>query len=147
MYFFVTSHHNYLTSMNFKNFAKSYATEIDGEFRDYDDNQSVIVIKIPNERFQAVQGNVFKHEEYNDREVIQLKTKVCTVDQSIDFSDVLGSSREHIHSKFIIEDGFLKLESSAFMDSINEERIKEMIQEIGVLADKWEFKITGKDIY
>ncbi len=133
--------------MNFKKFAQKYAEEIDGEFRDYDDNQSVIVIRLDGDRFQAVQGNVYNHEGYDGREVVQLKTKVCTMEESIDFSSVLAASSDHIHSKFVIEDGFLKIESAAFMDSINDSRIKEMLQEIGQLADEWELKITGKDIY
>ncbi len=142
----VTSLSNY-QPMNFKKFAQSYANEINGEFRDYDDNQSVIVIRLPGDRFQAVQGNVFSHDGYGGKEVIQLKTKVCTAESSIDFSNVLSSSVDHIHSKFIIEDGFLKVEAAAIMSDVNESRVKEMIQEIGLLADKWEFKITGKDIY
>ena len=133
--------------MNFKKFAQKYAMEIDGEFRDYDENQSIIVIRLKGDRFQAIQGNVYNHEKYDGREVVQLKTKVCTAEESINFSEVLASSANHIHSKFIIEDGFLKVESAAFMDSVNDARVKEMIQEIGNLADEWEFKITGKDIY
>lgn len=133
--------------MNFKKFAQKYANEIDGEFRDYDENQTIIVIRLKNDRFQAIQGNVYNHEKYDGREVVQLKTKVCTAKESIDFSQVLASSADSIHSKFIIEDGFLKVESAAFMDSVNDSRIKEMIQEIGNLADKWELEITSKDIY
>ncbi|MCP4460532.1 MAG: hypothetical protein GY816_21295 [Cytophagales bacterium] len=133
--------------MNFKKFAQKYADEINGEFRDYDENQSVIVIRLEGDRFQAVQGNVYNHEKYGGREVVQLKTKVCTAAESINFSEVLASSTDNIHSKFIIEDGFLKIEASAFMDSISDSRIKEMLQEIGNLADEWELKITGKDIY
>ena len=133
--------------MNFKKFAQKYANEINGEFRDYDDNQSIIVIRLEGDRFQAVQGNVYKHEKYDGREVVQLKTKVCTATESINFSEVLASSTDNIHSKFIIEDGFLKIEAVAFMDTIDDSRIKEMLQEIGNLADEWELKITGKDIY
>ena len=133
--------------MNFKKFAQKYVDEIGGEFRDYDDNQSIIMIKVKGGRFQSVHGNVYNHDQYDGREVVQLKTKVCAVDESIKFPEVLASSVNHIHSKFIIEDGFLKVESAAFMDSVNDSRIKEMLQEIGNLADEWELKITGKDIH
>lgn len=133
--------------MNFKKFAQKYAQEINGEFRDYDDNQSIIVIRLEGDRFQAVQGNVYNHEKYEGREVVQLKTKVCTAAESINFLEVLAASTDHIHSKFIIEDGFLKIEAAAFMDSVSDDRIKEMLQEIGNLADEWELRITGKDIY
>lgn len=133
--------------MNFKIFAQKYANEIGGEFRDYDDNQSVIVIRLKNGRFQAVQGNVYPNEQYDGREVVELKTKVCTVEEPFDVVEVLTESASHVYSKFIIEDGFLKVKSAAFMDSVNDARIKEMFQEIGAFADKWELKITGKDIY
>lgn len=132
--------------MNFKKFAQSYAAEINGDFRDYDDEQSVIVIQLPDERFQAVQGRIFKHEKYG-REVLQLKSSVCKSSDLKDVNALLEASVPYVHSRFIIEDGFLRVEASAFMDTVNEKIIKEMIQEAGILADEWEFKITGKDIY
>ncbi len=132
--------------MDYRKFAKKYATEIDGDFREYDDQQSVIVIKLSDDRFQAVQGRVFMHEKYG-REVIQLKSTVCKSDEQIDFRAMLAASADYVHSKFVIEDGFVRVEASNFMERINESRIKEMIQEAGNLADEWEFKITGKDIF
>ena len=132
--------------MDYKKFAKKYASEINGDFREYDDTQSVIVIQLPDERFQAVQGKIYQHEKY-DREVIELKSTVCKSSEVSDFLAVMEASSQYVHSKFIVEDDYLRVEATAFMDNVNESRIKEMIQEAGNLADEWEFKITGKDIY
>ena len=132
--------------MNFKKFAKKYASEINGDFRDYDEEQSVIVIQLEDERYQAVQGRIYRNSRY-DCEVIQLKSTVCKISDVSDFEILLKASLEYVHSKFIVEDNFLRVEASYFMDSVNEMRVKQIIQEVGHLADEWELKITGKDIY
>ena len=132
--------------MNYRKFAKKYAEEINGDFSEYDDQRSVIVIQLPDERFQAVQGRIYTNEVYG-REVIELKSTVCKADENINFQEILEDSAKHVHSKFVIDDGFLRVEASAFLDNVNESRVKEMIQEAGNLADQWEFKITGKDIF
>lgn len=132
--------------MNFKKFAQQYAQEIDGDFRDYDEEQSVIVVPLSDERFQAVQGRIFNHPRYN-REVVQLKSTVCLVIENIDFNALLAASADYVYSEFIIEEEFLRVESSAFASDVNEKALKEMIQEAANLADEWEFKITGKDVF
>jgi hypothetical protein len=132
--------------MNFKKFCQDYAEEIQGEFREYDDTRSIIIIRLGDDRFQAVQGHVFTHEKYK-QEVLQLKSKVCTEKDPILFRKILEASTEFVHAKFIMEDGFLKVEASGFTKNLNDGQIKEMIQEVGQLADEWELKITGKDIH
>ena len=132
--------------MNYKSFAKKYAQEINGDFSEYDEERSVIVIQLPDERFQAVQGRIYKNDTYG-RDVIELKSNVCKADENIDFRAALNDSTKYVHSKFVVEDGYLRVEASAFMDNVTESRVKEMIQEAGNLADQWEFKITGKDIF
>lgn len=132
--------------MNYKTFAKKYAAEINGDFSEYDEERSVIVIQLPDERFQAVQGRIYKNDIYG-REVIELKSTVCKSEENINFREMLEDSSNYVHSKFVIDDGYVRVEASAFMDNVNESRVKEMIQEAGNLADQWEFKITGKDIF
>lgn len=132
--------------MDFKAFAKKYAQEINGDFSEYDDHQSVIVIQLPDERFQAVQGSIVHSPQYG-REVLHLKSTVCKESEKINFPNLLSESKENVHTRFVVDDGYLKVEALAFMDSLTEARIKEMIQEVGNVADQWEFKITGKDIY
>lgn len=132
--------------MDFRKFCKSYASEIGGEFREYDENQSVIIVPLEDERFQTITGHITMHPEYK-REVVQLKSKVCSTSEKIPFEEILAVSTEYPYTKCIIEDDFLKVEAICFMINLTENMIKEMIQEVANHADDWEFKITGKDIH
>ena len=132
--------------MKFDDFCKKYAAEIGGEYREYDDTQSVIIVPLSGGRFQTITGHL-KHDEDYDRQVVQLKTKVCGVEENIPFNEILFESANYPYSKFIVEDGFLKVEAIAFLNNLTEEMIKEMFMEIARHADDWEFKITGKDIH
>lgn len=132
--------------MDFVKFCKNYAQEIGGEYREYDSSQSVIIIPLPGNRFQTITGHITHNEDY-DREVIQLKTKVCELSEDIPFDKLLAESASYPYSKFIIEDDFLKVEAITFMVNLNEKMIKEMFIEIAKHADDWEFRITGKDIH
>ncbi|GAB4239035.1 MAG: hypothetical protein Tsb0034_15000 [Ekhidna sp.] len=132
--------------MDFRSFCKQYAEEIEGEYREYDNDRSVIIIPLPGGRFQTVTGHIVHNEEY-DREVVQLKTKVCEIKEDIPFEDLLAESASYPYSKFIVEDGFLKVEAIAFSVNLNKDMIKEMFAEIAKHADDWEFRITGKDIH
>lgn len=40
--------------MNYRKFSQNYAKEIGGEFREYDDKQSVIIVPLKRGRFQTV---------------------------------------------------------------------------------------------
>ena len=132
--------------MDFKAFSEKYAKEIGGEYRDYDGSRSVIIVPLKDGRFQTVTGHVTQNEEY-DREMVQLKTKVCSTSNNIPFEELLTESADYPYSKFIIEDDYLKVEAIAFLSVTSEEVIKEMFMEIAQHADDWEFRITGKDIH
>ncbi len=132
--------------MNFKQFMEDFATEINGQFSEYDENKSVIIVPLKDERFQTVIGKMYNHNRYG-RNVLEFTTKVCTVDESIDYKSILEASEQFVHSKFIVHDNFLKVESATFLDNSTDELLKEMIQEVANTGDEWEFKITGKDIH
>ncbi len=132
--------------MDYKKFSQSYASEIGGEFREYDDNQSVIIVPLRQDRFQTVTGHIVKHAGY-DREVIHLKSKVCELSYDIPFQECLEASKDYPYTKFMVEDGFLKVEAINFLINLNESMVKEMIMEIALHADDWELRITGKDIH
>ncbi len=132
--------------MDFKAFSEKYASEIGGQYRDYDGSRSVIIVPLEDGRFQTVTGHITQNEQYN-REMIQLKTKVCSLSNNIPFEELLIESADYPYSKFIVEDDFLKVEAIAFLDSVTEDSIKEMFSEIALHADNWEFRITGKDIH
>ena len=132
--------------MDYKKFSQSYAQEIDGEFREYDDNQSIIIVPLRKDRFQTVTGHIVKHDGYG-RDVIHLKSKVCELSYNIPFEECLEASKEYPYTKFIVEDDFLKVEAINFLLNLNEDMVKEMIMEIAQHADDWELRITGKDIH
>lgn len=132
--------------MNYRKFSENYAKEIGGEFREYDENQSVIIVPLKRGRFQTVTGHINNHSGY-DREVVHLKSKVCELTYNIPFQECLEASKEYPYTKFIIEDGFLKVEAINFLVNLKDAMVKEMIQEIANHADDWELKITGKDIH
>ncbi len=132
--------------MKFKEFCKKYAIDINGEYREYDEHRSIIIIPLADGRVQTVTGHLTENTNYN-RQVVQLKTKVCSLSEKIPFEDILTQSAAYPYTKFIIEDGFLMVEAISFMDNLNEDMVREMFQEIAHHADDWEFKITGKDIH
>jgi len=132
--------------MDFKAFSEKYAAEIGGQYRDYDNTQSIIIFPLKDGRFQTVTGHISFSEEY-DRELVQLKTKVCGMSNEIPYAEILSESSEYPYSKFIIEDDYLKVVAVAFLESVSDNTIKEMFAEIAKQADDWELRITGEDIH
>lgn len=132
--------------MNFVEFSKRFAEEIDGQYNEYDDKKSVFVVPLSDGRNQTVIAEIFDHETYK-REVVRVDSKICNLFSPIKYSEILAASAEFVHARFIAEDNFLKAEASFFLDSLDENTIKEMILEVAKTADEWELKITGKDIH
>lgn len=132
--------------MDFKKFSQKYAQEIGGQFREYDESRSVIIVPLRDGRFQTITGHVVLNDEYK-RQVVQVKTKVCGLNEDIPYSDILDASADFPYAKFIVEDTYLKVEATNFLENLNEDMIKEMIMEVANIADDWEFRITGKDIH
>lgn len=132
--------------MNYRKLCQNYAKEIDGEFREYDESQSVVIVPLKNGRFQTVTGHITRNESY-DRDMLCIKSKVCTMSENIPYDECLEASKDYPYTKFIVDDGFLKVEATSFLVNLKEDMVKEMIQEIAQLADDWELKITGKDIH
>lgn len=128
--------------MKLNKFMQSYADEIKGNFSEYDDQRSVIVVPLTMERLQAVVG-----EENTDDKQINISSKVCMADNKIDYKKLLEENNSTKYGKFCIANDFLKVSASIGVDHANEHMVKEMIQEVAQLADKWEFNITGKDIF
>ncbi|MFY0606123.1 MAG: hypothetical protein JXR10_05375 [Cyclobacteriaceae bacterium] len=132
--------------MDFKAFSRKYSERTGGEYQEYDDNHSIFVVPLKDERFQTVIARIIDHEKYN-RKAIQVTSKVCSIDQDINYAEVLEASKDFVHTNFIVEDGFLKVDTSIFLDHSDEKLVDEMITEVAETADEWEFKITGLDIY
>lgn len=125
---------------------EQYAQQIGGQYTDYDHTKSVIVVPLNGSRFQTVLA-IVQTSPVSGREQALFTSKVCEFNPSIDLKALLERNASFDYSKFIIEDGYLKIEASCLADIVSEEQIHEMIQEVAQLADHYEFKITGKDIH
>ncbi|MFT4833361.1 MAG: hypothetical protein ACI83W_000578 [Marinoscillum sp.] len=131
--------------MDFKAFSKKFSEKTGGEYHEYDDNLSIFVVPLKDERFQTVIARVIDHDMYN-RKAVQVTSKVCEITHHIDYPSILEASKDFVHTNFIVEDGYLKVDTSIFLDYADEGLIDEMIREVAETADEWENRITGKDI-
>lgn len=132
--------------MDFRSFSLKFANKIGGKYEEYDDNHSIFVVPLPDDRFQTVIAKLSYFGKY-DCNIVQITSKVCESTENIDYPKILEASKDFIHTNFIVEDGFLKVDSSVFLDHSDEKLISEAILEVAYTADEWEFKITGKDIF
>ena len=132
--------------MDLNAFMKAYADEIGGTYSEYDGATSIIIVPLPDERFQTVLGTVKLSKRFN-RHLIEFSSKVCAFNSSIDLKDLLMENTNLNHAKFAISDDFIQVEDSCFVESATEDLIKEIIQEVANVADEYEFKLTGVDVH
>lgn len=132
--------------MNVINTIKKYADQIGGQYTDYDQSKSVIVVPLDRSRFQTVVASTQK-SPVSGRDQAIFSSKVCEFRASMDLKSLLEQNGNFDYSKFILEDGFLKVEASCLANSTSEEQVREMIQEVAQLADHFEDKLTGLDIH
>ncbi len=132
--------------MNLSNFMKSYAEEIRGQYIEYTNSLSVIIIPVSGNRFQTVMGNIKQSALYN-RQVILFTSKVCPLNNNIDFKMLLEQTAYFNYCRFMIADNYLQVEAVSSLAGVNEQDIKEMLQEVANIADQYEMKIAGSDIH
>jgi hypothetical protein len=132
--------------MNLINTVKAYADQIGGQFTDYDQSKSVIVVPLDKSRYQTVLA-VSQKSPVSGREQTVFTSKVCEFTTSLDLKMLMEQNASFDYSKFVVEDGFLKVEASCLEASTTETQVKEMIQEVAQLADHYEYKLTGQDIH
>jgi hypothetical protein len=132
--------------MKFNEFMEGFANEIGGQFQEYDTNKSVIIIPLEGGRFQAVLGHMKYSEKYR-KTGIEFTSKVCEFDKEVNPIELLEENSNFCHAKFVLVDGFVKVEASAFIDFITEELLKEIIVEVANTADEWEYRLTGQDVH
>tara|TARA_R110000868_G_scaffold386435_1_gene654738 strand:- start:572 stop:958 length:387 start_codon:yes stop_codon:yes gene_type:complete len=128
--------------MHLNEFMKSYAEEIKGNYSEYDDERSVIIVPLKDDRFQAVIAEITEKEQR-----INISSKVCDAEENLDIRELLIENHKYPYCKFSLSNGFLKVESVFNTKIFNEELLKKVILDVANLADDWEFKITGKDIF
>lgn len=125
---------------------RQYADQIGGQFTDYDHLKSVIVVPLNKSRYQTVLATSQKSQA-SGREQTVFTSKVCEYKNSIDLKMLMEKNGSFDYSKFVLEDGYLKVEASCLTDSASEAQVKEMIQEVAQLADLYEYQLTGQDIH
>ena len=125
---------------------RKYADQIGGQFTDYDHTKSVIVVPLDQSRFQTVLA-VTQKSVVSGRDQAIFTSKVCEFRANMDLKSLLEQNASFDYSKFVLEDGFLKVEASCLANSTSEEQLKEMIQEVAQLADHYELKLTGEDVH
>jgi hypothetical protein len=132
--------------MNIMNYVQQYAEQIGGQFTDYDHSKSVVVVPLNGSRYQTVLA-ITQTSAVSGRDQAIFTSKVCEFVPSIDLKNLLEQNGNFDFSKFVLEEGYLKVEASCLAASVSQEQIKEMIQEVAQLADHYELKLTGKDIH
>lgn len=135
--------------MNLVNFMQSLAEELQGRFSEYDENTSVIIIPLKDGRFQTVQGRVNSFED-QDTKTLSFISKVCPYYHQMDLVDFMEENKKMVFSKFTVDNNFVKIEASVFLEFVseaNKDFLKEAIQEVAEIADKWEHKLTGLDVF
>ena len=127
-------------------YVQQLADRIGGQFTDYDHTKSVIVVPTAGNRYQTVVAATQK-SPVSGREQAIFTSKVCDFNSTLDLKVLLEQNANFDYSKFILEDGYLKVEASCLSDTATEDQVKEMIQEVAQLADHYELKLTGQDIH
>ena len=132
--------------MDLTAFMKRYADQISGQYIEYNQTLSVIIIPVSGGRFQTVMGNIKQSSLYN-RKVITFTSKVCPINNSIDFRMLLEQTAFFNYCRFMIAENYLQVEAVSSLEGTSEEDIKEMLQEVANLADQYEMKLTGADVH
>lgn len=132
--------------MDLTSFMKKYADQISGQYIEYNKTLSVIIIPVAGNRFQTVMGNIKQSSLYN-RKVITFTSKVCPINDLIDFKMLLEQTAFFNYCRFVISENYLQIEAVSSLDGAAEDDIKEMLQEVANIADQYEMKLTGADIY
>jgi hypothetical protein len=132
--------------MNLFTFIRNYADQINGQFTDYDHSKAVVVVPLRPHRFQTVLV-LLQPSQSSGRELVLFSSKVCEFNGSINTKELLEENARFDYAKFIIEEGYLKMEASCTSASITEEQVREMLQEVATMADKYEHVLTGQDVH
>ncbi len=131
--------------MDLINFMRGFAQQVGGQFSEYDQNKSIIVIPLEQGRFQTVIGR--KKEEASARSVVEISSKICRYKDTLNLMELLQENANLCHSKFTILDDYLKVEATTSIEAITPEVLKEMILEVAEVADHWEQRLAGVDVH
>lgn len=132
--------------MDLTSFMKKYADQISGQYIEYNKTLSVIIIPVAGNRFQTVMGNIKQSSLYN-RKVITFTSKVCPINDKIDFKMLLEQTAFFNYCRFVVSENYVQIEAVSSLEGAEEDDIKEMLHEVANIADQYEMKLTGVDIH
>ena len=135
--------------MNLQMYMQSLSEGLNGSFSEYDDNTSVIVVPLQDGRYQSVKGTS-KMLDDGRTEVVSFSSYVCSYHENLDFKNFLSENQNLRYSKFTIDEEFVQVEASVFIEFLtenNQDFLMKMIREIAEQADSWEHKLTGLDVF
>ena len=125
--------------MDFKSNMQTAAEIIEGTYNEYDEVTTVVIVPVDDHRFQTV----FAHDEGEDG--IKFNTKACDITEDVPFKELLLENASMKFGRIEIEDNTLFVTGRALRGS-DAKGISKMLDEVGKMADKWEFKLTGQDV-
>lgn len=131
--------------MVFNEFMERFAAEIKGHFSAYDRNKSVIFVPLAEGRFQTVLG-ISKQHEGNARIEIEFSSEIGCFNNRVDTEALLRANSTFCHARFAVTGNIVKVEASAFFDTITEALLKEVIIEVAVIADRWKMKLADHNL-
>ena len=131
---------------NFSELMEKIAEDIGGQFSEYDKYKSVIIVPLEENRYQAVVG-VLKYNDKMNKTRLEFSSKVCQLSESVDLKELLMENAKTCYARFVIVDDYVRVEGSTFIESVTENGIKEIIDEVANMADAWELKLTGMDVH
>ena len=129
----------------FSEFMERLANEMGGQYSEYDQSKSVLIIPLADNRFQAVVGTVKYNDKFN-KTGVEFSSKVCALNEEIDIKELLMENAKTCYAKFVIVDDYVKVEGSTFLENVNENGLREILIEVAHKADEWELKLTGHDV-
>ncbi len=135
--------------MNLVDYMQKLSDEINGRFLEYDALRSVIIVPLKENRFQAVLGTLSTLDD-GHTQTITFTSKVCSYGNEVDLKSFLTENKKLYYSKFSVDNDFIKVEASVFVEFLNEGNkkfLKQMLIEVAETADAWESKLTGADIF
>lgn len=132
--------------MDIMQYVQQYAEQIGGQYTDYDHSKSVVVVPLEGSRYQTVLA-LRQKSPVSGRDQAIFSSKICEFKSGLNLEDLMKQNAHFDYSKFVLEDGYLKVEASCLASTASEAQLKEMLQEVAQLADHYELKLTGKDIH
>ena len=86
---------------NFSEFMERLANEMGGQYSEYDKSKSVIIVPLPDHRYQAVVGTIKYNDRYN-KTGVEFSSKVCALKDEFDLKELLMENAKTICAKFVV---------------------------------------------